>query len=294
MPVVTSRHQRRDRVLLLKVHAGRRQRVTGRLNIFEPDAYAGAAKLDREPDFAHLHAAGDVVGLHFFRATAFNAGRFMRHAGIGERAADDTRPVQFIRLKAGGRADIGLGVEAQAHHLEYLAHGSHHGGIQMLLAEPVVAGIALDAFVAVDGGALDLRIDIDRAHRAHIRAVSARDAFIWINCHTDSRENMAAGIDSRIQARPRPSTTREATKNGAFQPNHDRDSASRAGEIAAAYVTTTIHHRRYRPCVIAADVQRQGPGDAYGQFQPEYGQTVKRTQVNGSAVKVAGMMADRR
>ena len=53
----------------------------------------------------------------------------------------------------------------------------------MLLAQAVEAGVALHAFVAVDGGALDRGIDIDRAHRADVGAVAAGDAFIWIDLH---------------------------------------------------------------------------------------------------------------
>ena len=50
--------------------------------------------------------------------------------------------------------------------------------IQMLLAQAVVTGVALHAFVAVDGGAFDGRIDVDRAHRADVCAVAASHAFI--------------------------------------------------------------------------------------------------------------------
>ena len=112
-----------------------------------------------------------------------DAGGFVRHARIGEGAAHHARPRQLLRLESGRRADVRLRIEAQPHHLEHLAHGAHHRRIQVLLAQAVEAGVALHAFVAVDGGALDDRVDIDRAHRADVRAIAAGNAFGWIDLH---------------------------------------------------------------------------------------------------------------
>jgi hypothetical protein len=53
----------------------------------------------------------------------------------------------------------------------------------MFLAQPVVTGIALHTLVALDGGALNDGVDVNRFHRANIRAVAARNAFIWVDPH---------------------------------------------------------------------------------------------------------------
>src|SRR6516162_1727759 len=53
----------------------------------------------------------------------------------------------------------------------------------MLLAHPVVASVALDALVAINGSPPDLGIDIDRAHGADIRAVAARDTLARVDGH---------------------------------------------------------------------------------------------------------------
>ena len=47
----------------------------------------------------------------------------------------------------------------------------------MLLAQPVVAGVALHALIAIDGGPLDNGIDINGAHWAYIGAIAAGNAF---------------------------------------------------------------------------------------------------------------------
>src|SRR5688572_19554082 len=178
-------HERRNRILLLEGDAGIRQRPAHELNLTHPDADAWASELNREAGLTGLHAATDIVGLHFFRAASFDTGRLMRHAGIGKRPADDARPRELIGLERGGRADIGLWIEAEPQHLKNFACGAHDRRIQVLLAEPRVARIALDAFMAVDHGALDRGIDVDGAHGAHIGAVSARDALIGIDIHND-------------------------------------------------------------------------------------------------------------
>ena len=53
----------------------------------------------------------------------------------------------------------------------------------MLLAQSVVTGIALNAFIALDSGSLQHRIDVDRTHWAHICTIAASHALVWIDFH---------------------------------------------------------------------------------------------------------------
>ena len=184
VPVATSLISDVTGFFFSKLTPALRQRPAHFLDIAEPHTDAGPAEFDGEADFAFLHAAADVVGLHFFGAAAMHAGRFMRHARIGKRPAHNARPNQFIGLECGRGANVGLGIEAQAQHLKHLAHGAHQRRIQVFLAQAVVAGIAFHAFFAIDGGALDRRIDVDRAHRANVGAIAARHAFVRIDLHT--------------------------------------------------------------------------------------------------------------
>src|SRR5687767_12649083 len=176
-------HQRGDRVLLLERHAGRCQRATHVLNVAEAHAHARPSELDREADIARPHAAGHVVGLDLFSAAPLDARGLVRHARIRKSAADDARPGQLVGLEGGGRADVRLRFEADAHGGEHPPHGAHQRGIEMLLAEAVEAGVALHAFVAVDRRALQHWVYIDRTHRAHIRAVAAGDALLRVDLH---------------------------------------------------------------------------------------------------------------
>jgi hypothetical protein len=107
----------------------------------------------------------------------------MGHARVGEGAAHHARPFQLVGLERGGGADIGLGLKADAEVGQRAAHEAHRGGRQYFFAQPVVAGIAFHAFIAVDGGALQFGVDVDRAHRADIGAVAAGDAFLGIDLH---------------------------------------------------------------------------------------------------------------
>src|SRR5687768_4226567 len=176
-------HQRRNRVLLLERDAGCRQRAAHFLDVAEARAHARTSKLNREADIARPHASGHVVGLHFLGATSFDTGRLMRDAWIREGAADDARPGQLVGLECGGRTDVRLRFEADAHRGKHLPHRAHQRRIEVLLAEAVEAGVALHAFVAVDGGALQHGVDIDRPHRADVGTVAAGDAFLRIDLH---------------------------------------------------------------------------------------------------------------
>ena len=131
-----------------------------------------------------LHAAADVVGLHFLGAAPFDARRLVGHARIREGPPHHARPGELLRLERRRGADIRLGVEAQAQHLEDFPRRAHHRRIEVLLAQPRVAGVALDAFLQVDLGTLDRGIDVNRSHRADIRTVAARDAFVRIDIHS--------------------------------------------------------------------------------------------------------------
>ncbi len=53
----------------------------------------------------------------------------------------------------------------------------------MFGAQTVVAGIALNALITIDSGALDGRIDVDCSDRADVNAVPAGDTFIWVDLH---------------------------------------------------------------------------------------------------------------
>ena len=88
-----------------------------------------------------------------------------------------------IVLEGGSGANVGFRVEPYAHHRKDLADDAHHDGVQVLLAQAVIAGIAFHAFVALDGGALNHRVDVNRLHRANVSAVTAGDAFLRVNPH---------------------------------------------------------------------------------------------------------------
>src|SRR5262249_29214641 len=147
-----------------------RESCAHRLDLAHPHADARASELDGKADLAHFHAPADVVGFDLFSAASFNAGGFVGHTWIGERTANHAWPYQFVRLKCRSGADIRLGIEAQTHHLENLAHRPNHRRVEMFLAQAVKAGITLHAFVGINGRALDFRVDVDGAHRADISA----------------------------------------------------------------------------------------------------------------------------
>jgi hypothetical protein len=67
--------------------------------------------------------------------------------------------------------------------LEDLADQADERRIQVLCTQSVIAGIALDALVPVDGGPIDYRVDVNRPHGAYIGAVAAGYAFIGIDFH---------------------------------------------------------------------------------------------------------------
>ena len=168
---------------LFERHADLGQSAAHLLEVAETGADAGTAQFDGEADLANADAVGDVVGLDLFGAAARNAGGFMGHARIGESAAHHPRPFQLVGLKGGGGADIRLRLKADAEIGQGPADKAHGRGRQHFLAQPVVAGIAFHALVAVDRGALELGIDIDCAHRADIGAVAAGDALLGIDLH---------------------------------------------------------------------------------------------------------------
>ena len=107
----------------------------------------------------------------------------MRHARVGKGAPHNPRPGELVRREGRRGTDVRLRIETHPHHGQDPAHRAHQNGIEMLLAQAVVAGMAFDAFIPVDGGALARRIDVDGAHRAHIRAVPAGHAFSMIDSH---------------------------------------------------------------------------------------------------------------
>ena len=176
-------HQGGDRVLFLERHAGLGQSARHALDFMEAHAHAGPAKFDGEAGFATLHPATHVIGLHFLGAPALDAGGFMGHARIGEGAAHHPRPRQFLGLERRGGTNIRLRVKAQAHHLKQPAHHADEGGVQVLLAHAVEAGVAFDAFVVVYGRPLDHRIDINRAHGANVGAVPTGHTLVRIDSH---------------------------------------------------------------------------------------------------------------
>ena len=200
-------HQRGDWVLLLERHASCGQRDAHLLNIAEADAHAGTPKLDREADIARTNPPGDVVGFHFFRAASLDTGGLVRHARIRERAADDARPGQLIRLEGRGRTDVRLRLEANPHRGKHLPHRPHERRIQMFLAQAVEAGVALDTLVAVDGGALRRRVDVDGAHRAEPyvqlpQATQRRELIFMGICRRRARKVAALGVSYTVYQIP--------------------------------------------------------------------------------------------
>src|SRR5262249_2150338 len=119
----------------------------------------------------------------FFGAAPFDAGRFVRDPGIRKSAAHHTGPTQGVGFEGRGRANVGLGIEAQAHPLEHLPDAAHHRRIEVFLAQAVEAGVTLDAFRRVHGRAFDRGIDVDGTHRANVRAVTARYTLFGIDLH---------------------------------------------------------------------------------------------------------------
>src|SRR5262249_35439882 len=107
----------------------------------------------------------------------------MRHARIRERSPYHSRPNQLLRLKRGRRTYVRLRIETQAEELERPPHRPYHGRIQVFLAKPVEAGIALHAFVAVHRSPFDRGIDINRPHRTDIGTVPAGHTFLWVYFH---------------------------------------------------------------------------------------------------------------
>jgi hypothetical protein len=67
--------------------------------------------------------------------------------------------------------------------MENLADDADQWRVHVFHAQPVVTGIAFYALIAIDGRALDHRVDVNRSHRAHVRAVSAGNTFIGIDFH---------------------------------------------------------------------------------------------------------------
>ena len=53
----------------------------------------------------------------------------------------------------------------------------------MLLAQAVETRITLDAFLGVNRGPMDARIDIDGPDRTHISAISARNALARVDLY---------------------------------------------------------------------------------------------------------------
>ena len=204
VPLPTSGHQRRDRVAFFEGHARRAQPLAHLLDLAEPNANPRPAELDGEAHLADIHAASHVVCLDFFGAAAFDAGRFVRHARIGKRPPHDARPHELVGLESGRRADVRLRIESHPHRLEHLPHESYQGRIQMLLAEPVKAGVALHALVAIHRGAADRGIDIDSSHRTHVRAVSASHAFVRIDLHSDIPLRVLNGRPAWVDAAHQP------------------------------------------------------------------------------------------
>src|SRR6185437_599785 len=146
--------------------------------------------------FSDLYTAADVVSFYFLGAAALDAGGLVRNARVGEGAAHHARPLQLVGLESGGGANVRLGIEADAHRLKYLSDGSNEGGIQMLLAEAVIAGVAFDALVAIDGGAVNRPVDVDSAHRADVGAIAAGHAFVRIDLHASNLSTGLRGEDA--------------------------------------------------------------------------------------------------
>src|ERR1700675_4161194 len=78
---------------------------------------------------------------------AMPARGFVGNTRVGKGAPPQSRPSQLIRFESGCRANVRFGVETQPHFLKNLADGAHESRIQVLLAQAVVAGIALHALV---------------------------------------------------------------------------------------------------------------------------------------------------
>src|SRR5439155_21700569 len=92
--------------------------------------------------------------------------------------------------------DVRLGIESNAKQRQYFAYRSHQQRREMLLAQAVKTGIALHASVIVDHRPVHDRIDVDRAHRADVRAVSTCHTFGGIYLQSDqiSIDNLCAII----------------------------------------------------------------------------------------------------
>ena len=181
--LLLDRHQLRDRVPLLEGGARRRERHRHALDVAEVHADRGPAELHDEPGLARLHAMGHVVGLHLFGAAAVDPGALVRGGHVRERTPDDARPDELVGLEGGGRTDVGLRIEAEPEPVEGGTNRADKRGVQVFLAHPAEALVALDARLGVDAGAMDGGINRDRPHRADRHAIAARDALVRVDTH---------------------------------------------------------------------------------------------------------------
>jgi len=135
-----------------------------------------------ETHFADADAVGDVVGLDLSCAAETPVDSWGTRGS--EKARRTTRGHSSL---SGSKAVVGQTSGSGSKRMRKLAKVRRTNrtvaGGSTSLAQPVVAGIAFHTFVAVDGGALEHGIDIDRAHRADIGAVAAGDALLGIDFH---------------------------------------------------------------------------------------------------------------
>ncbi|MFH1764112.1 MAG: hypothetical protein ABIF09_07975 [Gemmatimonadota bacterium] len=173
-------------VLLLKIHPDFRQSHGDFLDVMEPSAYGRPSQLHHETGETRPQASRDIVGLHLLRPPAQDAGAFVGHEDVAEHAADDPRPLQFLRYDGRRGADVGLRVEPESEQAEGPSGEANQGGVQALHAHAPVAGEALHALVLIHHGSADGRIDGDGSHGAHGHAIGALHASLRIDSHWTS------------------------------------------------------------------------------------------------------------
>jgi hypothetical protein len=89
----------------------------------------------------------------------------------------------MVGLESGCRTNIRFRIEAHASKLKYFTNRAHESRIQMLGAKAVIAGVALYALVALDGGALESRMNVNGSYRTDVNAITAGDTLIRIDLH---------------------------------------------------------------------------------------------------------------
>ncbi len=210
-------HETRDWISLLEFDPQLRQGCGHLLDLPEPDADRRPAELDSETSFLRTDAVGDVICLNFFRAASVNAGAFMWDHRVGESAAHNARPAQFLLRDGSGGANIGFRFEPPPKPFPDFSNRPYHCRVKMLGAHPAEAGVAFHALVLVNRRTICFGIDVNRAHGTDRDAIPACNAFLGINNHRTYPTEVELQLISRMLKRRKQMPSRLASYSDANQ-----------------------------------------------------------------------------